>query len=162
MDQLLQKDRTEVRKESFNVATEKALAKGEIPVPSMLLAQMIFDDQTTRPMENVTIRKQLNDLKQGNLSPQELMAKIRRLEDKGAVRLTERELFTYFTNALNQNLYAKIMENEITTFSAALKKANLLWSIGQSIKSNSKSNDKSVSEKEADTESKYYCENYEI
>ena len=146
--------------ESFEQAMEKALLSNQIPIPSMLLAQMIHDDAQTRPMENVTVQKQLNNLKQGNLSPQELFAKIRELEEKGAVKLTERELFMHFTNALNKELYAKIMESEITTFSSALKKANLLWSINQTLKPNNKPNNKSAPEKETDPETMYYCEKH--
>ena len=69
--------------ESFRVATSKALGLHKLPTPTMLLAQMIYDDSKTRPMEEMTVRKQLMNLSQGKMSPQELFSKIRELEEKG-------------------------------------------------------------------------------
>ena len=64
--------------------------------PTMLFGQMIFDDSKTRPMEEITVRKELSNLTQGKLSPQELFAKIRELEEKAAIKLSPTELFYHF------------------------------------------------------------------
>lgn len=145
---------------SFDEAVKKSIERIEIPTPSILLAQMIHDDMLTRPMEAVTTRKQLNDLKQGNSTPQELFARIRKLEEKGAIKLSESEMFNYFTNALNRDLYAKIMESEITTFAEALKKANLVWSINQTLNPGKGSKNNQKSDKNEDSKASYYCEKH--
>lgn len=94
---------------------------------------MIYDDSKTRHMEEMTIRKQLMNLSQGKMSPQELFSKIRELEEKAAIKLSESEMFTHFANALRKDIYAKVMEAEISDFAGALKKANLLWSINKTL-----------------------------
>lgn len=94
---------------------------------------MIYDDSKTRHMEEMTIRKQLMNLSQGKMSPQELFSKIRELEEKAAIKLSESEMFTHFTNALRKDIYAKVIEAEISDFAVALKKANLLWSINKTL-----------------------------
>ena len=112
-----------------------------------------YDDTRTRPMEEFTIKKELNNLKQGKISPQELVGKIRDLEDKESFTLSESDLFTTFTNALNQDLYTKILESEVTDFPNALKKANLLWDIQIQFKPS-----KSTKEKDPTKKPEFFCE----
>ena len=126
---------------------------------------MIFDDSRTRPMEEVTVRKMLTTLSQETSSPQELVSNIRKLEERAAIQLTPSELFTNFTNALNKDLFAKIMEAEIKEFSTALKKANLLWSIDQQFKptkndSNKTKSDSKEKNKDKPKEKEFYCKNH--
>lgn len=148
--------------ESFDVATQKALGQNKLPTPTMLLAQMIYDDSKTRPMEEMTIRKQLMNLNQGKMSPQKLFSKIRELEEKAAIKLSESEMLTHFTNALRKDIYAKVMEAEISDFAGALKKANLLWSINKTLNPQNKGQNPDASKnKPAPDEPKlYFCERH--
>lgn len=52
---------------SFETAIDKAVQNGQLPYTTMLLGQLINDDESTRPMEEITIRKELTNLKQGSI-----------------------------------------------------------------------------------------------